>query len=184
MTVGRAGQRRPDDPRRLAAPQRLDESTSAVVRRPLTGRGTVDRLRGITRGPLLRGGMSRWHRESYDIGERARVTVGDGAHQPRDVGPQDHLGRDRTGETTELAGMLGLGQSFQHVTADLLAGEAYDHPGTRHGGLVHPLGYEVVEGPVEVRERYVDGDACDRPLRGQCLAIGYARAAYRLFEQR
>jgi hypothetical protein len=57
---------------------------------------------------------------------------------------------------------------FDHEPVDELSGEPDADADTRKGGGALVLTDGVVEEPVEVRQRDVDGDARDRQLSGRC----------------
>jgi hypothetical protein len=105
--------------------------------------------------------------QPQDIGERARVPVGHRAGQARDLRRQNGLGRDHPLQERQPARVLAGGLPAEQVPTGELAGEAHPHPAARAGGVSYPLGYQVVEGPVQVRERDVDRDPGDgQPFGG------------------
>ncbi|GAA3242001.1 hypothetical protein GCM10010532_083300 [Dactylosporangium siamense] len=73
--------------------------------------------------------------------------------------------------------MPGLGDPFQEVPVDELAGEAHLHPYAGPGGGVGGGRHEVVERPVEVWQGHVDADPRDRQVRGGLAGWGRLRGA-------
>jgi hypothetical protein len=55
--------------------------------------------------------------------------------------------------------------SIQQVTADELPGEPDPDPASGDGGFRHPLRYQIVEGPVQMRQRHINQDPGDRQVR-------------------
>jgi hypothetical protein len=55
-----------------------------------------------------------------------------------------------------------VGDTLKEKAVDELASEPDPHPSARHSVGVQPLGHAIVEGTVEVRERYVDAHARHR----------------------
>jgi hypothetical protein len=100
--------------------------------------------------------MPGWHREPEHIGEIARITIGDRTGQPQDLGIEDPLGRDHLLQVGQLACVVGRLGTGQHEPADLLPGEPHLDPDARLRRLVVSRGDQIVEGPVEMRERHVD----------------------------
>jgi len=105
--------------------------------------------------------------EAEHVGQRARVSVGDGARQPGDLWRQHRLGRDDPFQVAEPALMLAALDPVEDEAVGELAREPDPHPDAGLGLCFEPFRYEVVEGPVQVRERHVDGDPGDGPIGGR-----------------
>ncbi|GFJ76589.1 hypothetical protein Phou_007690 [Phytohabitans houttuyneae] len=100
--------------------------------------------------------------EAEDVGEVARVAVGDGPGQPRHLGREHDLRRDDLFDVEQLLLERRLLGPLQQPAVDELAGEAHLDPRARLGALVELGRHQVVERAVEVRERDVHANASDR----------------------
>jgi hypothetical protein len=162
-----AGQRLPDGVRGPAAGQGVEQGGAPGVARP-AGRGLDGPGHGVPGPRRLRldPRVPRRHREPHDVGEHPGVPVGDGPAQRGHLGGERRFGGDDLLDPGERAAVVGPGGPLQQEAVDQPPGEPHPHPypGLRVG--VEVPGHAVVEGPVEVCERDVDGDARDGPVGG------------------
>ncbi|CAM5746604.1 hypothetical protein SAFG77S_03741 [Streptomyces afghaniensis] len=113
-----------------------------------------------------------------DVGEAARVPVGDRPGQPEQLLAQYPLGRHDLGEGGQRPGVVGLGQPLDEEPVDQPAAlappvphpvspgpEPDPHPHAGLSLLVQFLGHGVVEVPVEMEHALVD----EHPRDGQVL---------------
>ncbi len=176
----RPRQRVPHGPWRTAGCQGLHEGRSPLVPLPGSRLGGRGRRQGGGRGALLGARVARWHGELQDVGEAARVPVGDRPGQPQQFLAQHPLGRHDLGEGGQRPGVFGLGQSLDEEPVDQPAAfappvphpvppgpEPHPHPHARLGLGVQLLGHGIVEVPVEMEHALVDEDARDRQLLGE-----------------
>ncbi len=174
----RPGQRVPHGPGRAAGGQRLQEGRTPLVPPPGPRLRCRGRRQGLGGGALLGPGVARRHRELQDVGEAARVPVGDRPGQPEQFLAQHRLGRDDLGEGGQRPGVVGLGQPLDEEAVDQPAAltaslphpvppgpEPHPDPHARLGLRVQLLGDGVVEVPVEVQHALVD----EHPRHGQLL---------------
>ncbi len=117
--------------------------------------GDGDRKRLLLLGP----GMPRRDGEAQDVGQGARVAVGDRPAQGQDGRREDRLRRDDPAQRGEPAGVVAGGDAVEHVAVDVLAGEPHPHADTRRHLRVEVRRDGVVERAVEVRRLDVDRDA-------------------------
>ncbi len=183
-----ARQRLPHRPRRAPARDRGEERRPGRVVRPAArrrlpggpgrrvGGRRAGRLRGIhgrragRRRPLPLHPRVPWrHREPEHVGQRAGVAVGDRPGQRGDLRREHRLRRHHPLHEAEPTVVVGGGEALEHVAADEPAGEPHPHPRPRPGGGGVGLVHQVVERPVEVSQRRVDGDPGHGPL-GRGLA--------------
>ncbi len=129
-----------------------------MVRRRVRGRWFV-RLFGLDAG------VPGWDGQAEDVGEGARVAVGDLACQGGDLRGEDRLRRGHPLQEGEAAFVVALVDAFEQEAVHELSGEP--NP-TRQPGTalrVQRRRDEVVERAVQVRQRHVDG----HPRHGQRL---------------
>ena len=178
VLAGQGGQHRPGRP---ALGQRGQERRAGRVVRPgrRRQRGRAPgRRRRAPACPRRAGCVSTRacrgrHGEAEHVGEGAGVPVGDRPGQLGDLRLQHRLGRDHPLQEGQPALVLGVGPPVQHEAVDQLPGEADPHPAAGHRRVGQLRRHQVVERPVQVRQRHVDGDAGDRQLGGRLpLALG------------
>ena len=169
----RAGQRGPGCARRAALGQRGEKRGAGRIPGP---RSRVRGLRVLSSQALRRcrgldGGMPRRDGQPQHVGQRAAVPVGHRPGQLENAGGQHRLGRHHPLQERELALVLaGLGP-LQQVTAGQPAREPHPDPAAWHRVLGERLRHQVVEGPVQVRQRHVHGHPRDRQVtRGDLRA--------------
>ena len=68
--------------------------------------------------------------------------------------------------------MLADGYPVQQVTADELPGESDPDPASGHCGFRQPLRHQVVERPVQMRQRHIHEHPCHRQFRRRGLHGG------------
>jgi hypothetical protein len=145
-----------------AGAQRVEERGSTRVAAPPGGVGHLRRGRRVGRRLGLHAGVTRRDGEPQNVDHVAGVAVGHRAGQHRDLGAEHGFRGDHFREEGELLPVVALGHPLGQEPVDLLTGEPHPHPRARHGDVVELLGHQIVEGPVEVRERHVDVHAGDR----------------------
>ncbi|MDF9802513.1 hypothetical protein M2436_001060 [Streptomyces sp. HB372] len=200
----RAGQGGPHRARRTAVGQCAQEGRALAVPLPgarLGGPGRGQRVRG---GPGLGTAVAGRDGKLEDVGEAARVTVGDSAAEGEQVGPEDRLRGDHGGEGGQCALIVGFGEALDDEAVDQAAAltpsaldvaparaEAHPDPDARLCVGVQLLGDGVVEVLVEVEDALVDQDAGDGQLLGERgappgprLGTRHLRPAHGLPDQR
>ena len=115
---------------------------------------------------LLRRCVARRDSQPKDVGAGAGVPLRDGGGELGDLGTEHRLGADDPPHRCESAGVVRRGRPRHDVAVDVLAGEPHLDPDSRCDALGHRGGDGVVEGPVEVRQRYVDEHPRDRVYLG------------------
>jgi hypothetical protein len=103
------------------------------------------------------------------VGHGARIPVGHLTGQGGDFRAEHRLGRDDPLQGREPAGVVAHGNPVQQVAADKLPGEPDPDPAARHRRLRQLLWHQVVEGPVEMRQRHIDEYPGDRQHRRRGL---------------
>ena len=171
-----ASARRKRRPGRVVAPP-VARSTAAG-RAAAAGGGRRRRGRLAVSDP----GVPGRHGQPQHVGEGARVPVGDRPGQPGDLRGQHRLRRDHLLQVRQAAGVRRTSStrsSSQPSTSCPANRTRTRMPGTRRLGQLGR--HQVVERPVEVRQRHVHADARDRrPVRGSPVAAlggGQAPAA-------
>ncbi len=172
------GQRVPHGTRRAAPGQRLQEGRPPLVPGPGARVGRGRRRQRCGGGPLLGPGAARRHSELQDVGDTARVPVGDGPREAQQLLAEHGFGRHDLGERGQRSGVVRLGPALDQVPVDEAAALApplphpvpsgpethpHPHPGLRVG--VQLGRHRVIEVPVEVQHALVD----QHPRHGQFL---------------
>ncbi|CAM5623924.1 hypothetical protein SCANM63S_09774 [Streptomyces canarius] len=176
----RSRQRVPHGPGSPSGGQGVEEGTPVLVPAPgavLRCRGRGQRLGGRA---LLGAGAARGHGQLEDIGQAARVPVGDGPGEAEQFLAQHRLGRHDLGERGQRSGVVGLGAPLDEEAVDEPAAlpasvahpvppgpEPHPHPHPGPGVRVQLRGHGVVEVPVEVQDALVDQHPCDGQLLGE-----------------
>ncbi len=106
--------------------------------------------------------MAGRDRQPQHVGQRAPVAVRDRPGKARDLGGEHGLGRHHPLQEGKAALMIAGICPPQQITADQPPGEPHPDPAARYGVQRQPLRNQVVEGPVEMRQRNVDGHPRDR----------------------
>ncbi len=158
----RAGQGGPGRARRAPRGQRGEERPARRVAGPGARLGERNPGLAVPRRPAARcrrlgRGVARRDRQPQHVGQRAAVPVGHRAGQPGDLGRQHRLRRHDPLQEGQRALMLARLGPPQQVAAGQPAGEPDPDPAAGYRVRREPLGHQVVEGPVQVRQRHVDG---------------------------
>jgi hypothetical protein len=109
--------------------------------------------------------VPRWHRQAHDIGECARVVICDLPDQPRNFGSKDRLTRDDLVERSQGSVMISGRDSIKDEPVAQTSREPYPHSSAWHRIFILPGRHCIVERPVQVAERNIDGHPGNRELR-------------------
>ena len=170
-----AGQRRPDRPGGTTGGDRTQPRTTSQVPRPSGRVGWVGDRGGTGHaGTGLGAGMSGRQGQSQHVGHRTGPAVGDRARQPGDLGTQYRLGGDHALQEGQSTGVVAVRDPFQEHRVNELSGEPHPNPYPGHRLAVQRGRHEIVERPVQVRQRHVHDQPRHRITRGR---LPHLRAA-------
>ena len=179
----RPGQRGPDRARRAAAGQRAEERSARGVAgpRPRLRHRHWPGQRGGGRAGLLGPGVPGRDGQPQHVGQGARVAVGDLPGQGHDLRAEHRFRRDHPVQPGQAPAVRAGGHPVQQVPVDELAGEPDPDPAAGYRLAGQPFRDQVIERPVQVGQRDVDGHPGDRQLGrvGPGIPPGPARAARR-----
>jgi hypothetical protein len=178
--------RRPGPAWRTHGPPRLQRAVRAGIRRARVtlrrrhcGRRLRDRCarrvpvaRGARRARryrLFRSGVPRRDGQPEHVRHGAGVPVGHLPSQRGDLRSEHRFRRDDPLQGCEASLVLADCGPVQQVTAHELPGEPDPDPAAGHRRLRQPFRHEVVEGPVEMRQRHIDQHPGYRQVRRRGL---------------
>jgi hypothetical protein len=90
--------------------------------------------------------------QAEDVGEGARVAVGDLSGQGGDLWGEDRLGRGDALQVREAALVVALLDAFEEEAVHELSGEPDPYATARHRRRVQRRRHQVVEGPIQMRQ--------------------------------
>jgi len=118
-------------------------------------------------------GVAWWHSQAHHIGEGAGIVISDVSDQARDLAGEDRLAGHDLEQRRQRSFMISSRYSIKNEPVAQSARESHSHS-SPWNCLCILLGiYRIVEGPVEVTERYVDSHPGNREFG--LAGIGHTR---------
>nr|BFF26643.1 hypothetical protein GCM10025732_46080 [Glycomyces mayteni] len=149
-----AGHGAPGDPRGLPGAQRTEERLARVISIPV-----IERRRGhrqpLAGRLLLDAHLPLGQRQAQDVGEVARIPVGDPLRERGDLGREHRAGRDDVEDREDLPGELRAVADGEDGALELPVAEPDRDPAPGHHVVEQFHRNAVVEQLVELRQRVV-----------------------------
>ena len=145
----------PPRPRETEAPGHGSHTSSFTA-----GCGSSSALERVS----LHAGLAGRNGEPQDVAQRAGPPIGNGAAEFGHRGPDDGLGGDDLAQGASLP-RCPTPDEVEHERVDQPAGKAHLDSAAHATSSRSSAGHDVVEGPVQVRERRVNDDASDHGRR-------------------